>query len=104
MILQWVFTASLTFNIAFEFIYDKYSAVYFGGALALSILCGEAFKHPYISFFHLLVNGFSVTSNEKVGRTLSVGLACTAPPTNTNFWLTFLLTRPLEALYEDLPV
>ena len=22
----------------------------------------EAFSHPYISFFHLLVNGFSVTS------------------------------------------
>ena len=36
MILQWVFKASLTFNIAFEIIYDKYSVVYFGGALALS--------------------------------------------------------------------
>ena len=33
-----------------------------------------------------------------------VGLARTAPPTNTNFWLTFLLTRLQEALYEDLPV
>ena len=22
---------------------------------------GEVFSHPYISFFHLLVNGFSVT-------------------------------------------
>ena len=35
-----------------------------------------------------------------------VGLACTAPPTNTNFGLTFLLTRLQEALYlyEDLPV
>ena len=25
------------------------------------ILFGEVFSHPYISFFHLLVNGFSVT-------------------------------------------
>ena len=33
-----------------------------------------------------------------------VGLARTAPPTNTNFRLTFLLTRLQEALYEDLPV
>ena len=38
------------------------------------------------------------------GRTLYVGLAHTAPPTNTNFRLTFLLTRLQEALYEDLPV
>ena len=35
---------------------------------------------------------------------LYVGLARTAPPTNTNFRLTFLLTRLLEALYEDLAV
>ena len=35
--------------------------------------------------------------------TLYVGLACAVSPTNTNFWLTVLLTR-LEALYEDLPV
>ena len=25
------------------------------------VLFGEVFSHPYISFFHLLVNGFSVT-------------------------------------------
>ena len=25
-----------------------------------SVLFREAFSHPYISFFHLLVNGFSV--------------------------------------------
>ena len=24
------------------------------------VLFGEVFSHPYISFFHLLVNGFSV--------------------------------------------
>ena len=34
---------------------------------------------------------------------LYVGLAHTTPPTNTNFRLTFLLTRLLEALYEDIP-
>ena len=33
-----------------------------------------------------------------------VGLAFTAPPTNTNFRLTFLVTRIQEALYEDLPL
>ena len=38
------------------------------------------------------------------GSTLYVGLARTVPPTNTNFWLTFLLTRLQEALYEDLAV
>ena len=38
------------------------------------------------------------------GSTLYVGLARTAPPINTNFRLTFLLTRLQEALYEDLPV
>ena len=29
----------------------------------VSVLFREAFSHPYISFFHLLVNGFSVTCN-----------------------------------------
>ena len=38
------------------------------------------------------------------GTTLYVRLACTAPATNTDFRLTFLLTRLQEALYEDLPV
>ena len=33
-----------------------------------------------------------------------VGLARAVPPTNTNFRLTFLLTRLQEALYEDLAV
>ena len=37
-------------------------------------------------------------------RTLYVGLARAVSPTNTNFWLTFLLTRLQEALYEDLAV
>ena len=38
------------------------------------------------------------------GSTLYVGLARAVSPTNTNFWLTFLLTRLQEALYEDLDV
>ena len=38
------------------------------------------------------------------GSTLYVGLARAVSPTNTNFRLTFLLTRFQEALYEDLAV
>ena len=38
------------------------------------------------------------------GSTLYVGLARAVSPTNTNFRLTFLLTRHQEALYEDLAV
>ena len=38
------------------------------------------------------------------GSTLYVGLARAVAPTNTNFRLTFLLTRLQEALYEDLAV
>ena len=36
--------------------------------------------------------------------TLYIGLARTAPPTYTNFRLTFVITRLQEALYEDLSV
>ena len=38
------------------------------------------------------------------GSTLYVGLARAVSPINTNFRLTFLLTRLQEALYEDLAV
>ena len=38
------------------------------------------------------------------GSTPDVGLARAVSPTNTNFRLTFLLTRLQEALYEDLAV
>ena len=38
------------------------------------------------------------------GGTLYVGLARAVSPTNTNFRLTFLLTRLQKALYEDLTV
>ena len=67
------------------------------------VLFREVFSHPYISFFHLLVNSFSVIIRE-YGSTLYVGLARAVSPTNTNFRLTFLLTRLQEALYEDLAV
>ena len=43
-------------------------------------------------------------SIRECGSTLYVGMAHPAPHTNTNFQITFLLTRLLEALYEDLPV
>ena len=61
-----------------------------------------AFSLPYIFFFHLLVNVICVI--REYGSTLYVGLACAISPTNTNFRLTFLLTRLQEALYEDLAV
>ena len=66
------------------------------------VLFRELFSHPYISLFHLLVNGFSAI--REYGSTLYVGLARAVSPTNTNFRLTFLLTRLQEALYEDLAV
>ena len=34
----------------------------FRSSSLVSVLFREVFSHPYISFFHLLVNGFSVTS------------------------------------------
>ena len=72
----------------------------------VSVLFRKVFSHPYISFFHLLVNGFSVIIIiiREYGSTLYVGLARAVSPTNTNFGLTFLLTRLQEALYEDLAV
>ena len=73
-----------------------------GRSSLFSVLFREVFNHPYISFFHLLVNGFSVI--KVYSSTLYVGLAHAVSPTNTNFRLTFLLTRLQEALYEDLAV
>ena len=49
----------------------------------VSVLFREAISHPYISFFHLLLNGFSVI--REYGSTLYVGLAHAFPPTNTKF-------------------
>ena len=47
---------------------------------------------------------FLAIYSSECSSTLYVGLAHTAPPTNTNFRLTVLLTRLQEALYEGLPV
>ena len=54
----------------------------------------------------ILVNDFSTICEliREYGSTLYVGLARAVSPTNTNFRLTFLLTRLQEALYEDLAV
>ena len=52
----------------------------------------------------LKVKAIFLVSESAVALSLYVGLARTAPPTNTNFRLTFLLTQLQEALYEDLPV
>ena len=49
-----------------------------------------------IFFFFIIIREY--------GSTLYVGLARAVSPTNTNFRLTFLLTRLQEALYEDLAV
>ena len=48
----------------------------------VSVLFREAFSRPFISFFHLLVNVFSVF--RECGSTLYVGLVRAVPPTNTN--------------------
>ena len=47
----------------------------------VSVLFQEAISHPYIYFFHLLVNGFSVI--REYGSTLYVGLARAISPTNS---------------------
>ena len=53
---------------------------------------------------NLTYDRYTDISESARGSTLYVGLARAVPPTNTNFRLTFLLTRLQEALYEDLAV
>ena len=50
------------------------------------------------------VIGLESVNIREYDSTLYVGLARAVSPTNTNFRLTFLLTRLQEALYEDLAV
>ena len=50
------------------------------------------------------MNMINIVSIREYGSTLYVGLVRAISPTNTNFRLTFLLTRLQEALYEDLAV
>ena len=68
-----------------------------GSAKRWKCLSAARQKQKIVRFFNIIREG---------GSALYVGLARTAPPTNTNFRLTFLLTRLQEALYEDedLPV
>ena len=40
---------------------DRHIDIGLQSSSLVSILFREAFSHPYISFFHLLVNGLSVT-------------------------------------------
>ena len=77
---------------------------------AVSMFCTESLITPHM---HARAGGYVIGTGihlcihmaiRECGSTLSIGLARTAPPTNTNFRLTFLLTRFQEALYEDLPV
>ena len=59
---------------------------------------------PVMGTIFLVLNAFFFTCIREYGSTLYVGLARAVSPTNTNFRLTFLLTRLQEALYEDLAV
>ena len=62
---------------------------------------------PFIYVYVILKTILAVTLFSIIreyGSTLYVGLARAVSPTNTNFRLTFLLTRLQEALYEDLAV
>ena len=62
------------------------------------ILSGSQFLAPMKNhqFFDLFIREY--------GSTLYVGLAHAVSPTNTNFRITFILTRLQEALYEDFAV
>ena len=51
-----------------------------------------------------LVTSLFIMCIREYGSTPYVGLARAVSPTNTNFRLTFLLTRLQEALYEELAV
>ena len=69
--------------------------------LSLALACGiigfASFRFDCLFF----IETYNI---RECSSTLYVGLARAVPPTNTNFRLTFLLTRLQEALYEDLPV
>ena len=65
--------------------------------LWVQLSSGSAFPQPdkngkFLRFFIIF---------RECGSNLYVGLAHTAPPTNTNFQLSFQLTQLQEALYED---
>ena len=82
--------------------------------IALGKLIGLLFLFclPLLSILFLKTKTDDLTSPvmgtiflvREYGSTLYVRLAHAVSPTNTNFRLTFLLTRLQEALYEDLAV
>ena len=58
-------------------------------------------KFAYTQFF--VRSQFTPHLIRECCSTLYIGLVHTAPPTNTNIRITFLLTHLLDALYEDWP-
>ena len=82
--------------------YKHRASSYFLSAL---IFLGPAEQCKCISADQLKLEilAISLSSIRECGSTLYVRLAHTVPPTNTNFWLTFLLPRLQEALYGDIP-
>ena len=69
-----------------------------------SICEGKKLDDKIVTYFALKAGSTVYIYIRECASTLYVGLARTAPPTNTNFRLTFLLTQLQEALYEDLAV
>ena len=65
---------------------------------AKKLVIGERARRYLVMFMELEIY------IREYGSTLYVGLARAVSPTNTNFRLSFLLTRLQEALYEDLAV
>ena len=74
------------------------------GKLAESSKSLESRKRQIRKFAESLLTIMLFSDIREYGSTLYVGLARAVSPTNTNFRLTFLLTRLQEALYEDLAV
>ena len=72
-------------------------------ALATQTINFSCYTHTQASMHGNVIGLVSMYIRE-YGSTLYVGLARAISPTNTNFRLTFLLTRLQEALYEDLTV
>ena len=64
--------------------------------------CGNKVTYKYGALLQIESNKNWII--REYGSTLYVGLASAISPTNTNFRLTFLLTRLQEDLYEDLAV
>ena len=73
--------------------YFKSTLTLLGSAKHWKSISAARQKPEIFAFLHHQYN------NQRVGSTLYIGMAHPAPLTNTNFQITFLLTRLLEALY-----